>query len=77
MGYYPPEMRDDFLRVAGHRNDDEFRNRMRIRMAIHNLNIVIPRKNSYDRFFAEEFEGELEDFRAVLNGRENPQGYHD
>jgi thiamine kinase-like enzyme len=75
--YYPPEMRDDFLRVAGHRNDDEFRNRMRIRMAIHNLNIVIPRKNSYDRFFAEEFEGELEDFRAVLNGRENPQGYHD
>jgi thiamine kinase-like enzyme len=75
--YYPPEMRDEFLRVAGYRNDEEFRNRMRIRMAIHNLNIVIPRRDSFDRFVAEAFEAKLEDFRAVMDGRENPQGYYD
>jgi thiamine kinase-like enzyme len=75
--YYPPEMRDEFLRAAGYTNDEEFRNRMRIRMAIHNLNIVIPRKDSFDRFEVEVFDTELEDFRAVMDGRENPQGYDD
>lgn len=75
--YYPPKMRAEFLRVAGYRNDEEFRNRMRIRMAIHNLNIIIPRSGSFDCFVAERFEADLEDFRAVLAGRENPQGYDD
>lgn len=75
--YYPPEMRDEFLSVAGYKNDEEFRNRMRIRMAIHSLNIIIPRKDSFDRFIAEAFDKELGDFRAVMGGRENPQGYYD
>jgi thiamine kinase-like enzyme len=75
--YYPPGMRDEFLSVAGYRNDEEFRNRMRIRMAIHSLNIIIPRKDSFDRFVAEAFDNELDDFRAVMDGRENPQGYYD
>ena len=45
-------------------------------MAIHNLNIIIPRKGSFDRFVAEGFDNELEDFRASIDGRENPQGYY-
>ena len=75
--YYPPEMRAEFLSVAGYRNEERFRNRMRIRMAIHNLNIIIPRKDSFDRFTAETFDNALQDFRAVMNNRENPQGYYD
>ncbi len=72
--YYPPEMRMDFLRVVGYKDQEGFQNRMRIRMAIHNLNIIIPRKDSFDRFRAETFDNALVDFRAVINGRENPQG---
>lgn len=75
--YYPPEMREAFLTVAGYKNDDEFRHRMHIRMAIHNLNIVIPRRDSFDRFAADRFDSKLEDFRALMEGRENPQGYVD
>jgi thiamine kinase-like enzyme len=75
--YYPPEMRDEFLSIAGYENDEEFRNRMRIRMAIHTLNIIIPRKGSFDQFVGEAFNKELDDFRAVVGGRENPQGYYD
>jgi len=75
--YYPPEMREEFLRIAGYNNDEEFRYRMRIRMAIHNLNIIIPRKDSFDPFRANTFDKALEDFRAVIEGRENPKGYYD
>lgn len=75
--YYPPEMREEFLSIAGYRNDGNFRNRMRIRMAIHNLNIIIPRENSFDCFVAETFDDALVDFRAVIDDRENPQGYYD
>jgi len=75
--YYPPEMREDFLSIAGYRNDEAFRYRMNIRMAIHNLNIIIPRKDSFDHFSPETFDHTLEDFRAVIEGRENPQGFYD
>ncbi len=75
--YYPPEMRKGFLKITGYREDDGFRNRMRIRMAIHNLQIIIPRDNSFDRFFADTFEERLIDFRAIVDGKENPQGYKD
>jgi thiamine kinase-like enzyme len=73
--YYPPEMRADFLAVAGYENDVQFRERMRIRMAIHCLSIILPRENSFDRFDATAFGDALEDFRAVISGKENPQGY--
>lgn len=75
--YYPPELREKFLEIAGYNNDESFRNRMRIRMAIHNLNIIIPRENSFDQFTPETFGEALEDFRATIDGRENPQGYDD
>jgi thiamine kinase-like enzyme len=73
--YYPPNLRAEFLEIAGYGNDDDFRNRMRIRMAVHSLNIILPRANSFDQFDAETFDEALADFRAVLAGRENPQGY--
>jgi len=44
-------------------------------MAIHNLNIVLPREGSFDRLTIERFEDVLEDFRAVIDGQENPKGY--
>jgi len=75
--YYPPELREEFLEIAGYNNDESFRNRMRIRMAIHNLNIIIPREKSFDQFTADTFGEALVDFRATIDGRENPQGYFD
>jgi len=75
--YYPPEMRNEFLEINGHDQDESFRNRMRVRMAIHNLYIIIPRENSFDRFSADKFEEALTDFRAVIEGKENPQGFND
>jgi hypothetical protein len=75
--YYPPSMRQEFIANTGYENDEDFRNRMRIRMAIHNLNIILPREQSFDRFSPEDFEDALVDFRAVMEGRENPQGFID
>jgi thiamine kinase-like enzyme len=73
--YYPPEMRGRFLEGAGYRYDDEFKLRMQVRMAMHCLNIILPREQSFDSFDPADFEESLEDFRAILEGRENPQGY--
>jgi hypothetical protein len=73
--YYPPELRPKFLKATGYLNDAQFQNRMRIRMAIHCLNIVLPRPNSYDQFDPASFGENLVDFRAALAGEENPQGY--
>ena len=75
--YYPPELRPSFLKRAGHQHDEALRNRMRVRMALHCLDILLPRPDSFDRFHADRFAAELVDFRAVLAGRENPQGYGD
>jgi hypothetical protein len=73
--YYPPEMRGRFLDVAGYPYDDEFRNRMRARMALHCLHILLPREQSFDEFQPDLFSDSLAEFRAVLAGKENPQGY--
>jgi hypothetical protein len=75
--YYLPESRLSFLQIAGYRNDKAFRNRMRVRMALHCLDILLPRTGSFDRFDAASFQEGLTDFRAVVAGRENPQGYGD
>jgi len=75
--YYPPKMRKEFLEITGYDQEEAFPNRMRIRMAIHNLNIIIPRENSFDRFSENTFDEALTDFRAVISGEENPQGYND
>lgn len=73
--YYPTELRRQFLQIAGYAYDDEFRSRMQVRMAIHCLNITLPREQSFDSFHPDRYEEALEDFRAILSGEENPQGY--
>ena len=73
--YYPPELRQRFLGIAGYRYDDEFKFRMRIRMAMHCLDITLPRERSFDSFDPNTYHESLTDFRAILNGEENPEGY--
>ena len=73
--YYPPELRPKFLERAGYEYNEAIKNRMRLRMAIHCLHIILPRIDSFDRFDAGSFAGRLRDFRAVVEGRENPRGY--
>ena len=73
--YYPPELRQRFLEIAAYPYDDKFKFRMRVRMAFHCLSITLPRANSFDQFHAESFGESLRDFRAVLEGKENPVGY--
>lgn len=73
--YYPPQLRSQFLEMAGYRSDPEFKFRMRVRMALHCLSITLPREGSFDRFNPERYEEALVDFRAILDGKENPQGY--
>lgn len=75
--YYPPALRPGFLQSAGYQYDEAFQSRMRVRMALHCLDILLPRVGSFDRFDADLFAKELADFRAVVAGRENPQGYDD
>jgi len=75
--YYPPELRLRFLTIVDHANDKAFANRMQVRMAMHCLNITLPREQSFDEFNPASFDEWLTDFRAILIGRENPQGYED
>jgi len=73
--YYSPELRKQFLDIAGFPYDDKFKFRMQVRMAMHSLDITIPREGSFDRFVPERFNESLRDFKAVLDGKENPEGY--
>jgi thiamine kinase-like enzyme len=75
--YYPPRLREKFLAKAGCINDAALEKRMQVRMAMHCLNIILPREQSFDEFDPASFGESLTDFRAVLAGRENPQGYDD
>ena len=73
--YYPPELRQRFLDIAGYRYDDEFKFRMRVRMAIHCLSITLPREQSFDSSNVNNYSDSLNDFRAILDHQENPAGY--
>ena len=73
--YYPPELRESFLEMAGYRYKDGFKLRMQVRMAMHCLNILLPRENSFDQFKPESFGESLRDFKAAFEGKENPEGY--
>ena len=75
--YYPPELRESFLNIAGYPYDEEFKDRMRVRMAMHCLSILLPRERSFEEFDPENFDRSLSDFRAILEGKENLQGYSD
>lgn len=73
--YYPPELRARFLAIAGYAGDQQFQLRMWVRMAMHCLLIMLPRDNSFDTFEPASFSASLHDFKAILAGEENPQGY--
>jgi len=73
--YYPPTLRPRFLKIVGYANDGPFQDRMRVRMAMHCLDIALPREQSFDQFTPDSFAGWLTDFRAAYEGRENPEGY--
>jgi thiamine kinase-like enzyme len=75
--YYPPEMRQEFLEIVGYADDHEFKTRMQFRMAMHCLNIILPRDNSFDSFDPDAFSENLTDFKAIIAGNKNPQGYFD
>jgi thiamine kinase-like enzyme len=75
--YYPPELRGEFLEMTGYSKDAEFERRMQVRMTMHCLNIRLPREQSYDQFDPTSFDECLTDFRAILAGEENPEGYDD
>jgi thiamine kinase-like enzyme len=75
--YYPPRLRQRFLEIVGHADDRAFEKRMQVRMAMHCLHITLPRQDSFDRFDPASFAGDLVDFRAILAGEDNPQGYDD
>ena len=75
--YYPRSLRQRFLEILGYANDEAFQFRIRVRMAMHCLSILLPREQSFDRFASDAFARSLTDFRALLAGTENPQGYHD
>jgi len=74
--YYPPGLRQRFLDIAGYQYNDEFKFRMRVRMAMHCLAITLPRERSFDSFDSSTYHESLRDFRAILNGEENPEGYY-
>lgn len=74
--YYPPALRPQFLKAAGCTNDPQFEFRMRVRMAMHALSITLPRVKSFDQFDASGYDQALTDFRTVMQGEENPQGYN-
>jgi thiamine kinase-like enzyme len=74
--YYPPELRGRFLDITGYRYDHVFKFRMQVRMAMHCLNITLPREQSFDSFNSDHYSETLNDFRAILEGEENPEGYN-
>ena len=73
--YYPPELRRRFLDIAGYGHDEKLEFRMRIRMSMHCLQIALPRQGTFDVFSRDHFHDRMEDFRASLEGKENPKGY--
>ena len=75
--YYPRALRQRFLEIVGYANDEAFQFRMHVRMAMHCLSITLPREQSFDKFDPNSFAQSLTDFRAILAGEENPQGYND
>jgi hypothetical protein len=75
--YYPPHFRQRFLEIAGYAQDPGFQERIRVRMPLHLLRITLPRGDSFDKWDADSYAEELTDFRAAMEGKDNPQGYRD
>ncbi len=75
--YYPPELRGHFLTLAGYQETEALHHRMHLRMALHCLDILLPRQASFDRFDAKQFINSLGDYKAILANEENPRGFGD
>lgn len=73
--YYPPELRKRFFEAAGYDDTPELRHRMRVRMSLHCLCAALPRPTGFDTLDPTSYSERLADFRAVFEGKENPQGY--
>jgi len=73
--YYPPDMRKTFCDIMKVDYSSALRNRMQIRMAMHCLNIMLPRKDSFDVFDLDWFAMFFDDFKAIMEGKDNPKGY--
>ncbi len=71
--YYPPELWPEFLAAAGYTDGWQLRTRMHIRMAMHCLDILLPRPGSFDPFDPAAFSESLVDFRAILADAPNPE----
>jgi thiamine kinase-like enzyme len=71
--YYPEEIWDRFLALAGYESSPDFDQRMQLRLAMHILSITLPRPNSFDSFDPAAYDAALTDFRAVMHGEPNPQ----
>ncbi|MEO6457447.1 MAG: aminoglycoside phosphotransferase family protein [Chloroflexia bacterium] len=73
--YYPPEMRRRFIEAAGYEDTPELRHRMQVRTALQCLCAALPRPTGFDTLDPTSYSERLADFRAVFEGKENPQGY--
>ncbi|HSB66628.1 MAG TPA: phosphotransferase [Anaerolineales bacterium] len=73
--YYPPDLRERFLKIAGYEVNELMKRRMRLRMAVHCLDILLPRDHSFDQFDRTGFSASLADYQAIIAGEENPRGY--
>ena len=73
--YYPPALRPRFLELVGYANDEAFQTRMQVRMALHCLSINLPRQYGFQGFDPATYAGALVDFRAIMAGEDNPQGF--
>ncbi|MGA7731013.1 MAG: phosphotransferase [Chloroflexia bacterium] len=71
--YYAPELWPRFLQYVGYPDDEEFRDRMWVRLALHCLNITLPRPGSFDTFTAASYGERLVDFRAAMERKGNPE----
>ena len=74
--YYPYDMREQFCEIIKVDYNNELKNRMQLRMAMHCLNIMLPRLNSFDVLDLEWFAMFFDDFKAIMEGKDNPKGYY-
>ena len=71
--YYAPELWPRFLQYVGYPDDEGFRDRMWVRLALHCLSITVPRPGSFDTFDPTTYEERLVDFRATMERKGNPE----
>jgi thiamine kinase-like enzyme len=71
--YYAPKLWPRFLQCMGYPDDEGFRDRLWVRLALHCLGITLPRPGSFDTLDPASYEERLADFRAVMERKGNPE----